>query len=108
MLPIRYVLPNHNLFLFAEQPPADIAGLLSMFQYVPPVVRKRVKELFEAIRGAAKDVTEELPVAEAVVAVETPMLVDEEEKSDEAQVPHPTTGLWPNGEHPAGIVVRVC
>ncbi|KAJ7896101.1 ribonuclease H-like domain-containing protein [Mycena olivaceomarginata] len=51
----RYVLPNHYLFQLAERPPADMAALLQMFQPVPPVVRRRAKELFEAIRACLQD-----------------------------------------------------
>ena len=104
MLDIRYVLPNHNLFLFTEQPPVDIAGLLSMFQYVPPVVRKRAKELFDTIRDAVKDVPEEAPAVEAVESTETPMQVDEEERAPEVPLSDSATGLWPNGIYLATCV----
>ncbi|KIP03738.1 hypothetical protein PHLGIDRAFT_77059, partial [Phlebiopsis gigantea 11061_1 CR5-6] len=50
----RYVLPNHHLFVLAERPPADIASLLGAFAHVPPVVRRRAKELHDAIREAAQ------------------------------------------------------
>ncbi|KAH9922677.1 uncharacterized protein B0H18DRAFT_1017430 [Fomitopsis serialis] len=50
----RYVLPNHYLFVLAEKPPPDMAALLSVFHPVPPVVRRRAKELLDAIRDAVK------------------------------------------------------
>ncbi|KAF8184172.1 hypothetical protein BJ912DRAFT_975089 [Pholiota molesta] len=51
----RYVLQNHVLFTIAEQPPADMAALLAIFRSsVPPVVKKRAKELLGVIREAVK------------------------------------------------------
>ncbi|KAF8148190.1 hypothetical protein B0H34DRAFT_737252 [Crassisporium funariophilum] len=51
----RYVLQNHFLFQLAEQPPADMAALLSIFRSsVPPVVRRRAKELLDIVREAVK------------------------------------------------------
>ncbi|KAJ3559317.1 hypothetical protein NM688_g420 [Phlebia brevispora] len=50
-----YILPNRNLFMLAEQPPNDIATLLSMFHHVNPVFRRRSKELLDTIREAAKE-----------------------------------------------------
>ncbi|OBZ71400.1 Exosome complex exonuclease rrp6 [Grifola frondosa] len=50
----RYVLPNHYLFSLAERPPADMAALLSVFRPVPPVMRRRAKELLDAIRETVK------------------------------------------------------
>ncbi|KAI0643061.1 ribonuclease H-like domain-containing protein [Trametes meyenii] len=50
----RYVLPNHYLFTLAERTPADMAGLLSVFRPVPPVVQRRAKELLDAIREAVQ------------------------------------------------------
>ncbi|KAH9829634.1 uncharacterized protein C8Q71DRAFT_717962 [Rhodofomes roseus] len=51
----RYVLPNHYLFVLADKPPADMAALLSAFHPVPPVIRRRSKELLDAIRQAVKE-----------------------------------------------------
>ncbi|KAL0960894.1 hypothetical protein HGRIS_005903 [Hohenbuehelia grisea] len=48
----RYVLPNHHIFQLAEHPPADMAALLAIFRSVPPVIRRRAKELLEVVRGA--------------------------------------------------------
>lgn len=51
----RYVLQNHSLFLIAEQPPADMASLLVLFKpSVPPVVKRRSKELLTIIAEAVK------------------------------------------------------
>ncbi|CCM05603.1 uncharacterized protein FIBRA_07831 [Fibroporia radiculosa] len=52
----RYVLPNHYLFVLAERPPADMAALLSLLHPVPPVIRRRSKELLDAIRAAIASV----------------------------------------------------
>jgi exosome complex exonuclease RRP6 len=50
----RYVLSNRLLFKLAEQPPADMAGLLHAFSSTPPVVRRRAKDLLDVIRSAVK------------------------------------------------------
>ena len=73
----RYVLPNHQLFVLAEQPPVDITGLLSMFQHVPAVIRRRAKELLDTIRDAAK----ERDVVPEVVRKVTPLESEEVVKS---------------------------
>ncbi|KAL0062975.1 exosome nuclease subunit [Marasmius tenuissimus] len=51
----RYVLPNQFIFQLAEQPPAEMAALLRVFHSVPPVIRRRAKELLDTIRSAVKD-----------------------------------------------------
>ena len=97
------MLPNHYLFILAEQPPADIAGLLSLFQHVPPVVRRRAKELLEAIRQAAAVGTEEsaVPVPAAQEVSHDPMEVDgaRAEHSTEVPVIEETSTLWPSGAY---------
>ncbi|KAI1789123.1 hypothetical protein LXA43DRAFT_1096686 [Ganoderma leucocontextum] len=50
----RYVLPNHYIFSLAERTPADMAALLSVFRPAPPIIRRRAKELLDAIRNAVK------------------------------------------------------
>ncbi|KAF8652850.1 hypothetical protein AX16_004125 [Volvariella volvacea WC 439] len=50
----RYVLPNHFLFMLAERPPAEMSALLMLFNSVPPVVKRRAKELLEVVRGVVK------------------------------------------------------
>ena len=43
------------LFLIAEQPPADMAALLALFKSsIPPVVKRRAKELLTVIKDAVK------------------------------------------------------
>ncbi|KAK7676364.1 hypothetical protein QCA50_020668 [Cerrena zonata] len=53
----RYVLPNHYVFLLSERPPNDLAALLAMFSSVPPVIRRRAKELMDEIRAATQSQT---------------------------------------------------
>ena len=49
------MLQNHVLFHIAEEPPAEMASLLRMFQTsVPAVVKRRAKELLNVIREAVK------------------------------------------------------
>jgi exosome complex exonuclease RRP6 len=50
----RYVLPNRFLFKLVEQPPVEMAALLHVFEYTPPVVKRRAKELLDVIRDAMK------------------------------------------------------
>ncbi|KAM5540062.1 hypothetical protein V8D89_006202 [Ganoderma adspersum] len=50
----RYVLPNHYIFSLAERTPADMAAFLSVFHPAPPIIRRRAKELLDAIRDAVK------------------------------------------------------
>ncbi|KAI0739418.1 hypothetical protein C8Q80DRAFT_1198600 [Daedaleopsis nitida] len=50
----RYVLSNQYLFSLADRTPADMAAFLSIFRPVPPVIRRRAKELLDTIRDAAK------------------------------------------------------
>ncbi|KAF5315383.1 hypothetical protein D9619_007468 [Psilocybe cf. subviscida] len=51
----RYVLANHTLFQLAEQPPADMAALLAIFRSsVPPMVKKRARELLTVVKDAVK------------------------------------------------------
>jgi exosome complex exonuclease RRP6 len=49
------VLQNHVLFHIAEEPPAEMASLLGMFQTsVPAVVKRRANELLNVVRDAVK------------------------------------------------------
>ncbi|KAJ7477037.1 hypothetical protein B0H11DRAFT_1308173 [Mycena galericulata] len=78
----RYVLPNHYLFQLAESPPADMAALLQMFSSVPPVVRRRSKELLEAIRAClqrylTKGAPDAAPTVPAAATDTASMQVDE-------------------------------
>ena len=48
-------MQNHVLFLLAEQPPADMPALLGVFRSsVPPLVKRRMKELLSTIKDAVK------------------------------------------------------
>ena len=59
------------MFKLVEQPPADMAALLHAFEFTPPVVKRRAKELLDIIRdamkkglsGAVEDPKEVLPTA---------------------------------------------
>ncbi|KAF8989034.1 hypothetical protein BDQ17DRAFT_1393351 [Cyathus striatus] len=56
----RFVLPTHFLFQLGEQPPADMPALLQIFRTnVPPVLKRRAKELLDAIQDAVKRSLEE-------------------------------------------------
>lgn len=58
----RFVLPNHFLFPIAEQPPADIPSLLKIFKAsIPPVVKRRARELLSVIKEA---ITRGLPLVQ--------------------------------------------
>ena len=51
----RFVLQNRVLFLLAEQPPADMLALLGIFRSsVPPLVKRKMKELLSTIKDAVK------------------------------------------------------
>ena len=51
----RYILSNNYLFQLAEHPPADMAALLAAFKNIPPVARRRAKELFDLINTCVKE-----------------------------------------------------
>ncbi|KAJ7699641.1 ribonuclease H-like domain-containing protein [Mycena rosella] len=90
----RYVLPNHYLFQLAERPPADMAALLQMFQSVPPVVRRRAKELLEAIRACLQRYVAKAPEAVPVApAVEKDAEMEVDTVVVAVEVPA-TAGLW--------------
>ncbi|KAJ6579470.1 ribonuclease H-like domain-containing protein [Mycena vulgaris] len=88
----RYVLPNHYLFQLAERPPADMAALLQMFQSVPPVVRRRAKELLEAIRACLQRYVAKAPEAPATPAVEKHVAMEVDVAVVAVEAPAP--GLW--------------
>lgn len=50
----RYVLSNRFVFKLVQQPPADMAALLHAFSSMPPIVKRRAKELLDIIRDAVK------------------------------------------------------
>lgn len=49
---------NNYLFQLAERPPGDIAALLASFKSIPPVIRRRAKELFDTIQDTVKEYAE--------------------------------------------------
>lgn len=95
----RYVLPNHFLFQLAEQPPADMAALLRIFHSVPPILRRRSKELLDVIRECVKlqlSNTSTTLIVPEVPEDDVPMIVDGTEESP--KVPKDATSkLWSNG-----------
>ncbi|KAA1473827.1 hypothetical protein DENSPDRAFT_780589 [Dentipellis sp. KUC8613] len=98
---VRYVLPNHLVFRLAEQPPADMPALLAAFQSVPPVIRRRAKDLLDAIRAAIKRAFKEATGAASTSAVPEQhegMDVDAPAQTTaptvEAPVPAPASDLW--------------
>ncbi|GBE85266.1 Exosome complex exonuclease rrp6 [Sparassis crispa] len=98
----RYVLPNHYIFILAERPPADMAALLSVFHPVPPVIRRRTKELLDAIRDTVKaqlgntgaaNVTEQQQQA-SEVSPETVKTMQVNEAASNAVISSSSTSLW--------------
>lgn len=99
----RYVLANHFVFQLAERPPNDMAALLHMFHSVPPVIRRRAKELLGCIRVALKRgltaTTPQTPPIEhtpAFTPLNTPagMDVDSTPSTDVPSVRPPSSSLW--------------
>lgn len=82
----RYVLPNHYLFSLAERTPADMAALLAVFHPVPPVIKRRARELLDAIRDTVKKVL--APAVAAAVLEPTSALATTDESM---AVDSPTT-----------------
>jgi exosome complex exonuclease RRP6 len=95
----RYVLSNRFLFKLVEQPPVDMAALLHAFEYTPPVVKRRAKELLDVIRdatkkglsGAVEDPKEVLPAASSETTV-APSKMDVDVPSASTQPRQ--TSLW--------------
>ncbi|KAJ3823275.1 ribonuclease H-like domain-containing protein [Lentinula raphanica] len=88
---VRYVLPNHFLFQLAEQPPSDMASMLNIFRFVPPVLRRRAKELLDAIQEAIEQHTtrNEETTTEDVFPPGAPAMLVEDRRS-----PNLTDSLW--------------
>ncbi|KAI0700067.1 ribonuclease H-like domain-containing protein [Cytidiella melzeri] len=101
----RYVLPNHQLFSLVEQPPSDMASLLSMFQHVPAIVRRRAKELLDTIREASKD-TASVEVVAVPEASDVVMgaIQESKETMHEVVLLANDSRLWPSGRKTARIV----
>ena len=106
------MLSNHYLFVLADKLPADMAALLSLFHPVPPVVRRRSKELLDAIREAVKSVQDaaepqvspeaalvqaDAPVAEAAADVE--MDAAEAATASSGRAEASSTDLWDHGTY---------
>ncbi|KAJ4497032.1 ribonuclease H-like domain-containing protein [Lentinula lateritia] len=93
---VRYILPNHYLIQLAEHPPADMAAMLKIFHFVPPVLKRRAKELLNIIREVIKryDTSSEAKSTQDVVVLEAPpdAMVVEQQSS-----PIPTESLWTLG-----------
>ncbi|KAJ3862649.1 hypothetical protein EV359DRAFT_74071 [Lentinula novae-zelandiae] len=90
---VRYILPNHYLIQLAEHPPADMAAMLKIFHFVPPVLKRRAKELLNIIREVIEryDTSGEAKSLQDVVVIEAPpdAMVVEQQSS-----PIPTESLW--------------
>ncbi|KAJ3907942.1 hypothetical protein F5879DRAFT_1007977 [Lentinula edodes] len=93
---VRYILPNHYLIQLAEHPPADMAAMLKIFHFVPPVLKRRAKELLNIIREVIEryDTSGEAKSLQDVVVLEAPpdAMVVEQQSS-----PIPTESLWTLG-----------
>jgi exosome complex exonuclease RRP6 len=95
----RYVLSNRFLFKLVEKPPVDMAALLHAFEFTPPVVKRRAKELLDVIRdamkkgvsGAVEDPKELLPTAPSETTV-APTKMDTDVSSASTQARQ--TSLW--------------
>lgn len=100
-LSIRYVLPNHYIFQLAEQPPADMAAMLKIFHFVPPVLRRRAKELLDVIRESVRwhlssDQGKPSPVATAVNPIQDAAVEQQPlPKTDSSTA----TSLWTLGQN---------
>ncbi|EGN98143.1 hypothetical protein SERLA73DRAFT_91376 [Serpula lacrymans var. lacrymans S7.3] len=111
----RYVLPNHYLFQLAEQPPSDMPALLAFFQHVPPVIRRRAKELLDSVRDAVAryggsnatliEKTESITISEDTVITDlpSPNIVDQIGKpAVEAAI----SRLWPSTTSTSSITTQ--
>ncbi|KAH9939788.1 ribonuclease H-like domain-containing protein [Epithele typhae] len=97
----RYVLPNHYIFTLAENTPADMAALLSVFRPVPPVIRRRAKDLLDAIRGAVKGAlasSGQITSSESSDQVVGAMDVDSDKPTIKPPPSITPSSLWSNSE----------
>ncbi|KAF4621790.1 hypothetical protein D9613_012206 [Agrocybe pediades] len=119
----RYVLQNHVLFLMAEQPPADMAALLAIFKSsIPPIVKRRAKELLTVVKEAVKrgmamsrmggsggkdddnNLKEQTgsttpPAVEKVQTQKDVVMLDEEIKKLEETDKKPNASIWGQGQN---------
>ncbi|KAF9015850.1 hypothetical protein BDZ89DRAFT_435244 [Hymenopellis radicata] len=95
----RYILPNHFLFQLAESPPPDMPALLRIFHSPPPVIKRRARELLDAIRDAVRAHFSAIQATGATEAVgankDAPVAV--EPPQDVITTENPTSSkLWSN------------
>lgn len=103
----RFILTNNYLFQLAERPPKDMAALLSIFKTVPPLVRRRARELLDLIQETLKVDREDR------AAIETPSMQDSMTTTEvrEADVEVTTIAtdvleskLWSNGLYSSYLI----
>lgn len=91
---LRYVLANHYIFQFAEHPPADLPALLNVFPSVPPVMKRKAKDLLDEIRAT---VTRCLSSKNTQVSEPEIPAIEEITKSMVADSTPDDTSIWSNG-----------
>jgi exosome complex exonuclease RRP6 len=115
------VLQNHVLFRIAEEPPAEMASLLRLFQTsVPAIVKRRAKELLNVIKEAVKrglnltkqagsvqsvEDQEEIVVSLNEVPTKEVTMLETEMKSLETADESGSTSLWGSGMIPPSFVI---
>ncbi|TFK48707.1 hypothetical protein OE88DRAFT_1663795 [Heliocybe sulcata] len=106
----RYVLPNHYIFQLAEKPPADMAAFLATFQPVPPVIKRRAKELLDGIRevvkeslGAPAAKPEPAAIPESVSASQDVEMRDEAKDAIQDSRSPSSSRLWPTNQGSASM-----
>ncbi|KAJ3794444.1 hypothetical protein GGU11DRAFT_689806 [Lentinula aff. detonsa] len=93
----EFVLPNHYLFQLAEQPPGDMASMLKIFHFVPPILRKRAKELLDVVREViGKPIASEERLTHDVTIPGASLMLVEQQHSSNV-----TNSLWTLGSSPA-------
>jgi exosome complex exonuclease RRP6 len=102
----RYVLTNRSLFQLAERSPTDMASLLATFKSIPPVVRRRAKELLDTIQDAMKRhretpfATEEDQSDVAIKSIVVPIVGVEAVGAVETTAPDALSSrLWSQGSY---------
>ncbi|KAJ3988399.1 ribonuclease H-like domain-containing protein [Lentinula detonsa] len=96
---IRFVLPNHYLFQLAEQPPGDMASMLKIFHFVPPILRKRAKELLDVVREViGKPIASEERLTHDVTIPGASLMLVEQQHSSNV-----TNSLWTLGSSSANL-----
>jgi exosome complex exonuclease RRP6 len=85
------------VFQLAEKPPADMAQLIAMYKYMPPVVRQRARELLDVISDAVKGYADGSVANPDVMAVEIPVSNGDSPVATAPTVPEVDT-VWSKGE----------